>query len=94
MNPAVGAQRAPRPIGEPHHKPAKRSRTPVRRKLLADYLGEARAAWSPGMVVTPAWVRQVTDCSRRLSPKVAAALNAELPTGGHSTSTEPEGSAA
>ena len=66
----------------------------MRRKLLADYLGEARAAWSPGMVVTPAWVRQVTDCSRGLSPKVAAALNAELPTGGHSTSTEPEGSAA
>ena len=28
----------------------------MRRKLLADYLGEARAAWSPGMVVTPAVV--------------------------------------
>lgn len=85
VNPAAGAQRAPRPIGEPHRKPAKRSRTPVRRKLLADYLGEARAAWSPGMVVTPAWVRQVTDCSRGLSSKVAAALTTELGTAHDST---------
>ena len=87
--PAAGEQRAPRPIGEPHRKPAKRSRTPVRRKLLADYLGEARAAWTPGVVVTPAWVRQVTDCSRGLSPKVAAALKTE-----HSTRTETERRAA
>ena len=57
----------------------------MRRKLLADYLGEARAAWAPGVVVSPAWVRQVTGCSRGLSPKVAAALNAELPTGRHTT---------
>jgi hypothetical protein len=49
----------------------------VRRKLLADYVGEARAAWTPGVVVSPAWVRQVTDCSRGLSSKVAAALNAD-----------------
>lgn len=75
--PAAGEQRAPRPIGESHRKAGTRSRPPVRRKLLADYLGEARAAWSPGVVVTAAWVRQVTDCSRGLSPKVAAALNTE-----------------
>jgi hypothetical protein len=49
----------------------------MRRKLLADYVGEARAAWTPGVVVSPAWVRQVTDCSRGLSSKVAAALNAD-----------------
>jgi hypothetical protein len=49
---------------------------PVRRKLLADYLTEARAAWRPGVMISPAWVRQVTDCSRGLSSKVAAALNA------------------
>ena len=69
----------------------------MRRKLLADYVGEARAAWTPGVVVSPAWVRQVTDCSRGLSSKVAAALNTELaPT--HPTTTtaliKPEGRAA
>ncbi|GHF44532.1 hypothetical protein GCM10017566_16830 [Amycolatopsis bartoniae] len=47
------------------------------RKLFADYLAEARAAWSPEVEVTPAWVRQVTACSRGLSPRVAAALRAE-----------------
>jgi hypothetical protein len=68
----------------------------MRRKLLADYLGEARTAWVPGVVVSPAWVRQVTGCSRGLSPKVAAALNAELPTLPHTTAvrTEAEGRAA
>jgi hypothetical protein len=68
----------------------------VRRKLLADYLGEARTAWVPGVVVSPAWVRQVTGCSRGLSPKVAAALNAELPTAAHATAvgTEVQGRAA
>lgn len=94
--PTAGAQRTPHPIGEPHRKPATRSRPPVRRKLLADYLGEARAAWSSGVVVSPAWVRQVTGCSRGLSPKVAAALNAELPVAQHTTAvrTEPDGRAA
>jgi len=57
-------------------RPAKASRR--RRKLLADYLVEARSAWSPGVVVTPAWVRAATGCSRGLSPRLAAALNAEL----------------
>jgi len=94
------------PVGEPRprHRNSRprartRGRTPVRRKVLADYLAEARAAWTPGVVVTAAWVRQVTDCSRGLSPKLAAALNAELPTTPqHGTSTartgEPEGRAA
>jgi hypothetical protein len=97
VNPAtVVAGRAVRRVGEPRRTPAKRSTRPVRRKLLADYLAETRAAWSPGLVVSPAWVRQVTGCSRGLSPKVAAALNAELPTGRHSTAvqTNPEGRAA
>jgi hypothetical protein len=52
----------------------------MRRKLFADYLAEARAAWTPGQAVTPAWVRQVTHCSRGLSSKIATALNAELST--------------
>jgi hypothetical protein len=79
VNPAAAvASRAVRRVGEPRRTPGKRPTGPVRRKLLADYLGEARAAWTPGVVVSPVWVRQVTGCSRGLSPKVAAALNAEL----------------
>lgn len=31
------------------------------------------------MEVTPAWVRQVTDCARSTSAKVAAQLREELP---------------
>jgi hypothetical protein len=88
------AGRPARRVGEPRRTPTKRSAGPVRRKLLADYLAEARAAWAPGVVVSPAWARQVTGCSRGLSPKVATALNAELPTARHSTKTEPEGRAA
>lgn len=79
--------RAPVPGGEPRRRPVTRARGPVRRKLLADYLGEARAAWTPGVVVTPAWVRQVTDCSRGLSSKVAAALTADLNPAHHTGST-------
>jgi hypothetical protein len=59
---------------------ARRARRGGRRKLFAEYLSEARAAWSPGVVVTPAWVRQVTGCSRGLSPRLAATLAAELDT--------------
>jgi hypothetical protein len=89
------AGRAVRRVGEPRRAPGKRSTGPVRRKLLGDYLGEARAAWAPGVVVSPAWARQVTGCSRGLSPKVAAALTAELTTGRHhSTETDAQGRAA
>ncbi|MGH8881122.1 MAG: DUF2637 domain-containing protein, partial [Stackebrandtia sp.] len=57
----------------------KPTRKPVR-KLLADYVAEARAAWAPGIEVTPAWVRSVTDCARGTSKAVADALRAELGT--------------
>ncbi|MDQ3763311.1 MAG: hypothetical protein M3460_17280 [Actinomycetota bacterium] len=72
-----------------------RRSAPVRRRLLADYVAEARAAWTPGVVVSPAWVRQVTDCSRGLSSKVAATLTTD-PTLNHpiATASEPEGRAA
>jgi hypothetical protein len=61
--------------------PAPRTATPKpARKLLADYLAEARAAWTPGVVVTPAWVRSVTACARGTSKNVADALNRELDT--------------
>jgi hypothetical protein len=68
-------------------KPATRSRKPAttkatgkpRRKLLADYLIEARDAYEPGVDVTPAWVRQVCpEISRGTSKNVADALTAEL----------------
>jgi hypothetical protein len=92
---AAVAGRAAGRVGEPRRAPGKRSAGPVRRKLLADYLGEARTAWTAGVVVSPAWVRQVTGCSRGLSPKLAAVLNAELPTGRHhTTKTEADGRAA
>jgi hypothetical protein len=94
--PAI-ADQAARPVGEHRRKPTKRARGVVRRKLLADYLTEARAAWAPGVVVSPAWVRQVTDCSRGLSSKVAAALNTELNPAHHQSTTvqiEPQGRAA
>lgn len=69
---------SPRPSREPRRAlRTARAAAPVPRKLLADYVAEARAAWTPGVVVSPAWVRQVTDCSRGLSPKVAAVLTAE-----------------
>ncbi|SFK52485.1 hypothetical protein SAMN05421835_12361 [Amycolatopsis sacchari] len=50
-----------------------------RRKLLADYLAEARTAWAPGVEITPAWVRSVVpDVSRGTSKNVADALRDEL----------------
>lgn len=54
------------------------ARKPLRRKLFADYLAEARQAWTPGVTISPAWVRQVTDCSRGLSSRLAEALAAEV----------------
>jgi hypothetical protein len=51
---------------------------PGQRTLFADYLAVARAARTPDIEVTPAWVREVTDCSRGLSSRLAAALKAEV----------------
>lgn len=79
--PARDPGRPPRPAGE-HRRAPRTARSGARkgRKLLADYVAEARSAWTPGVVITPAWVRGVTGCSRGLSSKVAAALHAERPT--------------
>ncbi|WP_205660578.1 hypothetical protein [Amycolatopsis antarctica] len=67
----------------PEREPAsttgrRRTRGRKGRKLFADYLDEARQAWTPDVVITPAWVRQVTDCSRGLSSRLAETLAAEL----------------
>jgi hypothetical protein len=50
----------------------------VRRMSFADYLGVARATYRPGVAVTPAWIREVTGCSRGLSSRLAATLRAEV----------------
>jgi len=97
--PARDPGRVPRGAGEHRRAPGTgRSGTHKGRKLLADYVAQARLAWTPGVVVTPAWVRGVTGCSRGLSSKVAAALNAErvtpVPDQTPQSWTGPEGSAA
>ena len=64
------------------------------RKVLADYLAEARAAYTPGTVISPAWVRSVTDCRRTMSKNVADALTAELAPSLTTTATAPRSTAA
>lgn len=51
---------------------------PNRRTSFAEYLLIARQAWTPEVVVTPAWARRVTGCSRGLSSRLAAALRSEV----------------
>jgi hypothetical protein len=53
-------------------------RPAAQRKLFGEYLAEARSAWSPGSVITAAWVREVTGCSRGLSSRLAKVLAAEV----------------
>ena len=69
---------APITTADEHVEPVhERSQPPVRRRTFAEYLANARLAVRPGVVITPAWVRQVTGCSRGLSSRLAAALVAE-----------------
>lgn len=51
------------------------------RTSFADYLAAAREARTPDVVVTPAWVREVTGCSRGLSSRLAAELASEAVNG-------------
>jgi len=50
------------------------------RGTFAAYRAAARQAWTPGVVITPAWIREVTGCSRGLSSRLAATLAADLVT--------------
>lgn len=59
-------------------EPPVHERPRTARRFFEDYLTDARRAWTPGVVVTPAWVREVTNCSRGLSSRVAAALAKEV----------------
>jgi hypothetical protein len=62
---------------EPEPRPDVRT---TRRTSYAEYLSQARAAYRPDVTVTPAWVREVTGCSRGLSSRLAAAFtDGEVP---------------
>ncbi|HEY0806051.1 MAG TPA: hypothetical protein VGD84_13335 [Pseudonocardiaceae bacterium] len=74
MNPPVIVVR-PKP-------PAPQPAEVTRRTSFADYLATARAARTPDVIVTPAWVREVTGCSRGLSSRLAAALRADVTANG------------
>ncbi|MGW5744568.1 hypothetical protein [Amycolatopsis sp. NPDC003861] len=69
----------PAPATRPRRRPAARKATAKpTRKLRSDYLAEARAAWAPGIEITPAWVRSVCpEISRGTSKNVADDLTAE-----------------
>jgi hypothetical protein len=80
QEPTAPVQAAPEPLeprGELNEQVRKPAARPERRKLFADYLTDARNAWTPGVEITAAWVREATGCSRGLSSRLAAALSAE-----------------
>lgn len=56
---------------------------PARRRTFAEYRAVACRAWSPSVEITPAWVRQVTGCSRGLSSRLSAVLVADVAECGH-----------
>jgi hypothetical protein len=58
--------------------PTVHERSRTARRTFTDYLAVARRAWTPDVEISPAWVRQVTSCSRGLSSRVAAALAEEV----------------
>ncbi|QUQ67936.1 hypothetical protein [Kutzneria sp. CA-103260] len=73
----ASAVNAPAPVQQQKaERPRRKSNR--RRKLFGDYLAEARTAWSPGVEITPAWVRSVTNCARGLSPRLAVELKSEV----------------
>jgi hypothetical protein len=61
------------------------------RGTFVGYREVARRAWSPEVTITPAWVREVTGCSRGLSSRLAAALRTELGAGPDVTSDRQPG---
>jgi hypothetical protein len=77
--------KAPAEIAEPAPRPrkstARKAPGKARRTTREEYLMRARDAHRPGIVVTPAWVREVVpDISRGTSQVVSNLLNAELST--------------
>lgn len=58
---------------ELQHAPARKPRV-----SFDEYLGRARESWSPDITITPAWIREVTGCSRGLSSRLASELASEV----------------
>lgn len=72
------AGETPAPAVRPRRRPARKPAAKPARKLRGDYLADARAAWAPGIEITPAWVRSVCpEISRGTSKNVADDLIAE-----------------
>ncbi|MEU4743102.1 hypothetical protein AB0G02_21920 [Actinosynnema sp. NPDC023658] len=72
---------APTAVHESPRRMRARSRRTGGRTSFGEYLATARAAWTPETTVTPAWVREVSGCSRGLSSRLAATLMRELDRG-------------
>jgi hypothetical protein len=82
--PPVTEQPAPAPKRKAVAR--KKAVSKPRRTTRDEYLDRARAAHRPGVVVTPAWVREVVpDISRGTSQVVSNLLNTELTTTPHIT---------
>ncbi|WP_330272125.1 hypothetical protein OG205_34715 [Lentzea sp. NBC_00516] len=78
---SVTADLPTKAVHEPVKPKQRNNKLPQSRVSFAEYLTMAREAWSPGVVVSPAWVRGVTGCSRGLSSRLAAILAAEVQRG-------------
>ncbi|WP_188989416.1 hypothetical protein [Saccharopolyspora thermophila] len=71
VSPDTDSEQAPEPARD---RPPKAKR----RTSFDEYLRWAREAWNTDVTVTPAWIRDVTGCSRGLSSWLAASLSAEV----------------
>jgi hypothetical protein len=82
VNPRPPVEPAP-PAPRPRVRPARRPAAPAARRLVGEYVADARAALDTARAtgepveVTAAWCRRVTGCSAGTSVKVAAALRAD-----------------
>ncbi|MFD4250014.1 hypothetical protein ACFWQL_09780 [Amycolatopsis thermoflava] len=72
------SERRPRTVHKPSSAPRPKRTSSKHRKSFDDYLEQARAAWTPDVTISPAWIREVTGCSRGLSPRLANALAREV----------------
>jgi len=70
----VPAEAAGTPVAEAAESDQQPVVRPGGRTSFAEYLTAARAAWTPNVVITPAWVRAATGCSRGLSSRLARTL--------------------
>jgi hypothetical protein len=79
--PPIGQAGSTRPPAKPATRPGTRRKSqrskPVKRTSAADYLTAARQHLTEQTQVSPAWVREVTGCSRGLSSRLAQELRAE-----------------